>query len=130
MQDDTKARHTLTRADVADRLGISTSTVRRMEWVQLHPVQDANGVWRFDPAELDGIAPQAKRSRSRPLAPPGDRDVARQGRLAARVFRMFAGNLTLAQIVVATKQPPAVVRALYHEWITSLEEAEWTRTDT
>lgn len=38
-----------------------------------------------------------------------------RGRLAARVFRMFAGHLTLAQTVVTTKQPPNVIRDLYRE---------------
>jgi hypothetical protein len=38
---------------------------------------------------------------------------------------MFARGWALPQIVVATKEPPDRVRALYHEWSTSLEEREW-----
>ena len=47
--------------------------------------------------------------------------------MAARLFRMFAARKTLPQVVLATRQPPDVVRALYHEWRTSLEDAERDR---
>jgi hypothetical protein len=40
---------------------------------------------------------------------------------------MFARNLSLPQIVVATKEPPEVIRELYREWSTTLFEAEWER---
>lgn len=116
-------RHTLTRREVAERLGVSTSTVRRMEFDRLHPVEDEQGVWRFDPAELEGIEPRARRQR----APTSEeaRERQREGRIAARVFLLFARNASLARIVVTTKQTPERVRALYHEWVTSLEEGEW-----
>jgi hypothetical protein len=115
---------TLTRVQVAKRLGISTSSVRRLEWDQLHPAVDARGVHRFDPAEVDRVA---RPHRSRIGGAPGRKKSPRRGRLAAEVFRMFGRHMTLAQIVVATKQPPALVRNLYREWSTSLDEGEWTR---
>ena len=118
-------RHTLTRRDVATRLGVSTSSVRRMEFDRLHPVEDERGIWRFDPAELEGIEPRAKPERS-PISNEA-RERQREGRLAARTFFMFARHWSLAQIVVATKQPPERVRSLYHEWMTSLDEGEWSR---
>jgi hypothetical protein len=117
--------HTLTRAQVAERLGISTSSVRRLEWDKLQPVQDERGVHRFDPAEVDALAPRPHRNRV--VATATDRITKANGRLAATIFRMFARRLTLAQIVVATKQPPERVREFYREWSTSLEEAEYER---
>jgi hypothetical protein len=120
--------HTLTRAQVAERLGISTSSVRRLEWDKLQPLQDERGVHRFDPAEVDALAPRRRPPVSASLA--GIRGRHKEGRLAADVFKMFARRLTLPQIVVATRQPPEVIRELYREWCTSLEEAEWARRGT
>jgi hypothetical protein len=119
--------YTLTRRQVAKRLGVSTSTVRRMEFVRLNPAPDERGVWRFDPAELDGIEPRIQVAKIR--ARMSDEELARrrEGQLAARVFRMFARGASLAQIVVTMKQPPERIRALYHEWMVSLDEAEWNR---
>jgi hypothetical protein len=124
-QDGDGGTFTLTRREVAARLGVSISSVRRMEFEQLHPREDERGVWRFDPVELQGltsraVAPERRRRSTKTLAR------AREGKLAARVFRMFARNWSLPQIVVATSQPPTVIRALYHEWSTSLHMAEWS----
>jgi hypothetical protein len=57
----------------------------------------------------------------------GARERAKRGRLAANVFRMFAKQMTLRQIVVTTKQPPEMIRQLYSEWSKELEEGEWER---
>ncbi|MDB4989681.1 MAG: hypothetical protein JWN04_4859 [Myxococcaceae bacterium] len=125
-------RHTLTRVEAAARLGVSTSTIRRYEWDQLHPQADSRGVWRFDPAEVDAIknsTSSRKRSTRPSKADTVQRATARRGRVAAQVFRMFARNLSLPQIVVTTRQPPEVVRALYHEWMTGLHDGEWQRTE-
>jgi hypothetical protein len=122
-----QARYTLTRAQVAERLGVSLSSVRRLEWDRLRPEVDDRGVHRFDPAEVEAIEP---RPRAPARAPdPERRAQARKGRLAANAFRMFARHMTLPQIVVATKQPPEVIRELYREWSTGLDEGEWERRD-
>lgn len=42
----------LTRADAAALLHCSISSVRRLEGDVLHPIVGADGVHRFDPAEL------------------------------------------------------------------------------
>jgi hypothetical protein len=47
-----RERYMLTRGQVAKRLGRSVATVRRMEGHELHPKRDADGVLRFDPAEV------------------------------------------------------------------------------
>jgi hypothetical protein len=117
----------LTRREVALRLGISTSSVRRLEWCDLHPEQDERGRWRFDPAEFARLEPRPHRVDRGASITDEARGLARRGRVAARVFRLFARNMTLPQIVVATKQPPEVVRELYREWSTDLSEGEWDR---
>jgi len=124
-----QARHSLTRRDVARHVGVSTSTVRRMEFVQLHPVPDEHGVNRFDPAELEGLEPRRAKATVRPRRglSEQERERARAGRLAAQVFRLFARDASLAHIVLTTKQPPERIRELYHEWNTSLFEGEWQR---
>lgn len=122
--------HTLSRQDVARILGVSTSSVRRLEWDQLHPVQDQRGIWRFDPQEVEAVAPRPKNKRSVAVARGRDAIFARKrhsGRIAARVFMMFGRGASLRQIVVNTRQPPDVIRQLYREWMTSLDEGEWQR---
>lgn len=124
------ARFTLTRTEVAARLGISISSVRRLEYDTLFPSQDSRGVHRFDPAEVDTVVAPTRPRRARTAPSQAEaqrRAVEKRGRVAARVFRMFARRMSLVQIVVATKAPPDVVRELYREWSTSLEQGEWHR---
>jgi len=45
----------LTRSQVAKRLGKSVATVRRIEGVLLAPWQDARGIYRFDPVDVDRL---------------------------------------------------------------------------
>ena len=117
--------HTLTRAQVAARLGISTSSVRRLEGIELHPVQDARGVWRFDSAEVARVPPRARQQES--LRARGPREVPTGGEIAARIFRLFDAGRELSEIVIATRQPPSTVRWLYREWSTGLEAGEHER---
>ena len=119
----------LTRAQVARRLGISLSSVRRMEGERLHPVVGGDGVRRFDPAEVAtlaaelierGAAPGKRRhgtsdTRSPTVAP---------GELAARVFECLEERQSLAEIVVGLRVSPDVVRKLHHEWLVGLVEGE------
>jgi hypothetical protein len=112
-------RCTLKRQNVAELLGVSTSTVRRLEGRTLHPVQDRDGTWWFDPAEVERLR-AAEGVRQRRAAPREGAPTAR-GRLAARVFAMFESGATLRQIVVRTKQEPATIRELHAEWSKPLE---------
>jgi hypothetical protein len=100
-----------------------------MEFDVLHPQHDEHGVWRFDPAEVDQVAARHTRAPARvaPRLNEETRAIATRGRVAARVFKMFARHMALPQIVVLTKQPPEVVRALYDEWMKSLDEGHWER---
>jgi hypothetical protein len=108
----------LDRREVAERLGTSTTSERRMEGVLLHPQLDADGVWRFDSREVDEVAaqrPPRKLRRTKVGRASGD------GAAAARVFRMLSHGRTLREIVVATGQSPAFVRQMYAEWMVALE---------
>ena len=46
----------MNRRQVAQRLGKSQATVRRIEGVLLHPTQDSRGVHRFDDKEVEALA--------------------------------------------------------------------------
>lgn len=56
----------LTRSQVANRLGKSIATVRRMEGTELHPRRSPEGVNLFDPVE---VAEVARRGRARLSGP-------------------------------------------------------------
>src|SRR3954463_649143 len=45
----------MTRKQVAQRLGKSIATVRRIEGVLLHPRQDARGIRHFDPRAVEAL---------------------------------------------------------------------------
>ena len=118
----------LTRQELAQKLGLSRSSIRRLEDDLLFPELDERGVWRFDPAQVEAVRDRIPiHARGPRTGPPEAREAARAGRVAAKVFRLFARHRTLPEIVVITKQPPERVRVLYHEWVTSLEEGEWSR---
>jgi len=53
----------MTRKQVADRLGKSLATVRRIEGVLLHPTVGLNGTHHFDPDEVDDLVRDIKRGR-------------------------------------------------------------------
>ena len=46
----------MTRQQVAQRLGKSLATVRRIEGTLLHPTRDARGQYRFDDSEVEDVA--------------------------------------------------------------------------
>jgi hypothetical protein len=112
----------LTRAQVAAELGYrSIFPVRKMEGGALHPLRSARG-WLFDPAEVAAV--KAKRPLSVTAAP------ASEGRVAARVFRLFDTGRELREIVEELELAPAIVRELWHEWLTDLDEGEMNRRKT
>lgn len=110
-----------TRHEVAEHLGISIATVRRMEGRKLHPVPDARGVRRFDADEVRALRAE------RTTRPASKRE--HHGELAARVFEQFAGGADLRRIVVTVRVHPSIVRALYAEWLVSLVQGEQRRRD-
>lgn len=92
----------LTRADVARRLRVHTSSVRRWESAGLlHPRVDPNGVHLFDHVEVEQLAATRRPARSD------------AGELAARALEFFRQGMSVADVVIATRQNVAVVRRLY-----------------
>jgi hypothetical protein len=110
----------LTRAQVAAELGYrSIFPVRKMEGTKLHPTREKRG-WVFDPAEVATL--KATRIAPGPAAPPMS-----EGRLAARIFYLFDHGRELREIVEELEVPPSVVRDLWHEWLTELQDGEIER---
>ena len=113
----------MTRAQVAAELGYrSIFPIRKMEGTKLHPVREARG-WVFDPAEVAEL--KLTRTAPRPAAP-----AMPEGRVAARVFYLFDHGRELREIVEELEVPPGVVRELWHEWMTDLQEGELERRKT
>lgn len=56
----------LTRDDVAKRLGVSISTVRRFEGTRLHPVIDAKSVRRFKASDVERLAKELNAEQGSP----------------------------------------------------------------
>ena len=113
----------LTGAQVAAELGYrSIFPIRKMEGTKLHPVREARG-WLFDPAEVAEL--KLTRTAPRAAAP-----AMSEGRVAARVFYLFDHGRELREVVQEAEVPPSVVRELWHEWLTDLDEGEMERRKT
>jgi hypothetical protein len=94
----------LTRNQVARRLGVHITTVRRLERAKkLRPQKNEHGTWLFDAQEVEQLA--AART-----------SAATSGAVAARVFQALRDGFSLQDIVIAFQLPPRVVRELYAEW--------------
>lgn len=119
----------LSRSQVADRLGISVSTVRRYEGSRLHPQTGAAGVHWFDAAEVATFAAELAneprmRRRLRVVAPaPRGMPAPRSAdELAAQVFERLEQRQTLAEIVIGVRIAPERVRELHVQWSHGLVE--------
>lgn len=108
-----------TRSHVAKRLGVSIATVRRMEGRDLHPTLDQRGIRYFAVAEIETLLGRRGRSSEQRLND--------EGEIAARVFGLLRHGCDLRTIVVTAKVHPRVVRALYAEWLVSLQDGEGQR---
>ncbi len=120
----------LTRAQVAARLDVSISTVRRFEGSRLHPHVDRGDVRWFDPKEVAAIAtelanePRAERRRNATSAAARATPQHSPGELAARVFERFEQRQSLAEIVIGVRVEPDTVRALFEQWCLGLTEGQ------
>src|SRR5829696_9127484 len=83
-------KNTLTRADVAARLGVSTSTVRRYEGDLLHPKKGADGVNRFEPAEVAALAMRLNNVTVAIVVPPGSNALESVTRVAGKIQHAYA----------------------------------------
>jgi len=86
-----------------------------MEGQLLHPVRTPRG-WLFDPVEVAALKAQ------RPIG--GAAAPASEGRIAARIFYLFDKGRELREIVEELEIAPGIVRDLWHEWLTDLDEGE------
>jgi hypothetical protein len=122
----------LSRAQVADRLGISVSTVRRYEGTRLHPQTGADGVHWFGAQEVAELAaelanePRMQRRLRNAAAPAGvgaARPAARSAdEIAAQVFERLEQRQSLAEIVIGVRVAPERVRELHAQWSQGLVE--------
>ena len=85
-------------------------------------MREARG-WVFDPAEVAEV--KLTRMAPRPAAP-----AMSEGKIAARVFYLFDHGRELREVVQEAEVPPSVVRELWHEWLTDLDEGEMERRKT
>ena len=116
----------LTRGQVAERLGVSISTVRRYEGSQLHPTVDENDVRWFAQAEVTALAARIANERSdKPSRGVGSTASAPKrsaGELAALVFERFEQRQSLAEIVIGLRIEPSTVHGLFDQWCVGLTE--------
>lgn len=132
--DKTASKPELTRSQVADRLGVSLSTVRRFEGDRLHPKVGPDNVRWFDADEVAALArevlkerPPTERPKTKARAGADREAELPAGEIAARVFERLEERHSLAEIVVAVRVEPAVVRELYHQWLVGLQQGELAR---
>ena len=122
----------LTRHDVAKRLGVSISTVRRLEGERLHPLVDGKGVRRFKASDVERLAKELEAEQRSPRN--AQQAVVRaaemsKGELAALVFERLEQRHSLSEIVIALRVPPEDVRELYHTWLVGLWTGELQRKE-
>lgn len=122
----------LTRDDVAKRLGVSISTVRRLEGTRLHPSIDDKSVRRFKASDVDRLAKELEAEQRSPRN--AQQAVVRaaempKGELAALVFERLEQRHSLSEIVIALRVPPEDVRELYHTWLVGLWAGELQRKE-
>ncbi len=125
--DDALRMAALTRDDVAKRLGVSISTVRRLEGTRLHPSIDDKSVRRFKASDVERLARELQAEQRSPRN--AQQAVVRaaempKGELAALVFERLEQRHSLSEIVIALRVPPEDVRDLYHTWLVGLWAGE------
>ena len=122
-KDDNQPR--LSRADVADRLGVSVATVRRYEGTLLHPTVDGSGAHWFSPKEVTALAASRANQaldrgaiRNAKTVP----DARTRGEIAALVFERFEQRQSLAEIVIGLRIEPELVGDLFEQYCFGLTE--------
>ena len=117
-----KERWTWTRGQVAEALGISVTSVRRMEGVELHPaIDERNGQRLVDPEAVRALAEKREATRAASGAG-GQADSSAERRsveareIAATVFEELDAGVGLTEIVTRHRLPPTAVRELCGLW--------------
>jgi hypothetical protein len=99
----------LTRGQVARRLGLSLSTVRRMEGVQLKPIVGQRGIRYFEETEIQAVFVRVRRTR----VPDDDRA---DGTLAAAAFALFRSGADVIAVVEELREAPEKIERLFEHW--------------
>lgn len=97
----------LSRRQVAALLSVDESVVKARDNATFHPVKAADGSWRYPPEEIAAVLRGLN---------PDDSGGGLSGAVCAEVFEQFKGGKPMADVVIATKQPPSVIRALRGEF--------------
>ena len=97
----------LTRRQVAALLGVSETEVKARDNEAFHPTKGADGSWRYPPEEVAAVL--------RGLVA-GDSGAEPTGAVCAAAFELFEAGKKLPEVVIALKQPPALVRSLRSEY--------------
>jgi hypothetical protein len=119
----------LTRGQVASRLDISVSTVRRYEGERLHPLIDDKGVRWFEEKEVAALAAQlinesGKRPTAKNEASARATEHRTAGEIAALVFERFEERQSLAEIVIGLRVEPDLVAQLFDQYSRGLTERQ------
>jgi hypothetical protein len=121
----------LTRGQVAARLGVSVSTVRRLEGTRLHPTIDGDDVRWFDAKDIASLAAElanaaiSKRNGTAATTAFDAVPTRSPGELAALVFERLEQRQSLAEIVIGLRITPQVVRELFDSWCLGLTEGQF-----
>ena len=99
----------ITRGEVAELMRVSITTVRRLQGRDLHPRRSAEGVFLFDPREVEEV-------RARRPPPPEEVQCLGPGELAAAAFKLFRDGVDVRDAVIALQRLPTEVEALYADW--------------
>ena len=99
----------LTRGEVARRLCLSVTTVRRMERVQLKPIVGERGVRYFEETEIQTVLVRVRRIRV-----PVDERV--NGTLAAAAFTRFRNGADVVAVVTELRVAPERIESLFEHW--------------
>jgi hypothetical protein len=99
----------LTRGQVARRLGLSLSTIRRMEGVQLKPIVGERGVRYFEETEIQAVFVRVRRTR----VPDDERA---DGTLAAAAFTLFRNGADVVAVVGELREAPEKIERLFEHW--------------
>jgi hypothetical protein len=97
----------LTRRQTAALLGVPEAEVKARDNEAFHPVKGPDGGWRYQPEEVAVVLRGA--FGDRPGAEP-------TGSVCADAFELFQAGKKLTEVVIALKQPPALVRSLRAEF--------------
>jgi hypothetical protein len=99
----------MTRKQVADRLGVAETSVRRLEGTYLHTIRHGRFVF-FDQAEVEHYAAEG-----------GRRQRHDSGEVAARAFELFREGKDFRDVVIELRQTPEKIRQLLREYALSTD---------